>query len=170
MQRDSLVGDPETVAKRTPKLVAAISGAQHVVDEAWLRACETANDFIDPTPYLLTGTVSGGKDDNQWSFDADRSRARAQGGKCFAGLSFLLTSSIKKGQLEKGMPAIISCAGGAVVKNEKAAPKGTIVVSVKDDEREFKALAKRGLVVVSAQHVMSCAMNQEFSRDDGRLE
>ena len=115
----------------------------------------------------LSGTQAGGKDDSAWSFDASRSLSRAQGGQCFAGVQFYLTSGAKEGQLEKGMPAIIENAGGAIVK--KSPPEGTIVVASAKDEREYKPLLKKGLTVLKFEHLMTCVLQQELNTDEGRL-
>jgi len=60
--------------------------------------------------------------------------------------------------LEKGLPAIIENAGGAIVK--KSPPEGTIVVASAKDEREYKPLLERNSSYAQCNALMkrlSCA-------------
>ena len=63
---------------------------------------------------------------------------------------------------------IITSAGGTVVTSSTP-PAGTLVVSCEEDRREFTKLAAKGLLVLRADHVLTCVMRQELQTEEGQL-
>ncbi|KAJ7387507.1 Mediator of DNA damage checkpoint protein 1 [Desmophyllum pertusum] len=150
--------------RRTVKFLCGLASGQVIVLPSWLDACKKAKSFVDTTPFLVKDKDA----EKQYKFDLQRSHEVALTKGLLEGYKIHVTKKVKPEPSQ--MKDIIQSAKGEYLTSMPRNKDGRIlVISCEEDRSVCKKPLEAGILVVSAEVLLTGVLRQELNLKEHKL-